>query len=62
MQNLDPLEISDVRVSAGVDVWVGVWVHAGEVIGVEVATGYDLRYWENVVLNILQLKTRDRDK
>ena len=39
MQNLEPLELSDVSVSVGFDVGVKVGVHVGSVLGVGEATG-----------------------
>ena len=43
MQNLEPLDLPDVRVSVGVDVGLNIGFHVGAVIGMEVATGYDLK-------------------
>ena len=54
MQNLEPLDLPDVRVSVGVDVGLNIGFHVGAVIGVGVATGYDLGSGENSVVNILQ--------
>ena len=51
---MEPLDLTDVRVSVGFNVGVNVGFHVGAVIGVGLSIGWYLVYGDNAVVNILQ--------